>query len=174
MCVCVCVCGVCVSMNWTIIDSGKWRESFCAKPLLDLMTSYCQVNLRNTFRWNLNKNKMFLWGAIWIMMKNQFGEIWIKIPTCQISKYTGKFDCTTSAIWTAPMYYPFMWWVVLSIINTLRPRQICHHFADAIFKSILLNNAIWISLKTSVKFVPEVRIGNIPALVQIMPWRRPG
>ena len=32
----------------------------------------------------------------------------------------------------------------------------------------------WISLKISLKFVPNVRIDNIPALVQIMAWRRPG
>ena len=31
-----------------------------------------------------------------------------------------------------------------------------------------------ISLKISLKFVPKVRINNIPALVQIMAWRRPG
>ena len=32
----------------------------------------------------------------------------------------------------------------------------------------------WISLKISLKFVSKVRIKNIPALVQIMAWRRPG
>ena len=31
-----------------------------------------------------------------------------------------------------------------------------------------------IALKISPKFVPKVRINNIPALVQIMAWRRPG
>ena len=39
-----------------------------------------------------------------------------------------------------------------------------------IFKCLFLNENIWISLK----FVPKVRISNIPALVQIMAWRRPG
>ena len=33
---------------------------------------------------------------------------------------------------------------------------------------------VWISLKISLKFVPKVRINNVPALVQIMAWRRPG
>ena len=28
--------------------------------------------------------------------------------------------------------------------------------------------------KISLKFVPKIRINNIPALVQIMAWRRPG
>ena len=32
----------------------------------------------------------------------------------------------------------------------------------------------WISLKISLKIVPMVRISNIPALVRIMAWCRPG
>ena len=56
-----------------------------------------------------------------------------------------------------------------SIINTLRPRQM-----DAIFKCIFLNENIWISIKISLKFVPRGPINKIPALVQIMAWRRPG
>ena len=48
------------------------------------------------------------------------------------------------------------------------------HFADAIFKRIFLNESVWISLKISLKFVPKGPINNIPALVQIMAWRRPG
>ena len=56
--------------------------------------------------------------------------------------------------------------------NTLRPRQNCHHFADGIAKCIFLNENVWISLTISLKFAPNVRINNIPALVQIMAWRR--
>ena len=56
----------------------------------------------------------------------------------------------------------------------LRPRRDRRHFADAIFKCIFLNANEWISLKISLKFVPKVRINNIPSLVQIMAWRRPG
>ena len=61
-----------------------------------------------------------------------------------------------------------------SVTNTLRPRQNGRHFQNDIFKCILLNEDIWILLKISLKFVPKVRINNIPALVQIMAWRRPG
>ena len=46
--------------------------------------------------------------------------------------------------------------------------------ADDIFKCIFLNENVWIVLKISLKFVPKVRINNIPALVQIMAWRRSG
>ena len=58
--------------------------------------------------------------------------------------------------------------------NSLRPRQDGRHFRDDIFKCIFLNENARISLKKSLKFVPRVRINNIPALVQIMAWRRSG
>ena len=60
------------------------------------------------------------------------------------------------------------------LFNTLRPRQNCRYFADDIFKCIFLNENVWISLKISLKFIPKGSINNIPALVQIMAWRRPG
>ena len=58
--------------------------------------------------------------------------------------------------------------------NTLRPRQNGRNFADGIFKCIFLNENAWIPIKMSMKFVPKGPINNIPALVQIMAWRRPG
>ena len=60
------------------------------------------------------------------------------------------------------------------LLNSLRPRQNRRHFAGNIFKCIFLNENEWISLRISLKFVPKVRINNIPSLVQIMAWRRPG
>ena len=59
-------------------------------------------------------------------------------------------------------------------VNTLRPRQNGRHFADDIFKCIFLNENVWIPIKISLKFVPHGPINNIPALVWIMAWRRPG
>ena len=61
-------------------------------------------------------------------------------------------------------------------LKTLRPRQNGCHLPNDIFKYIFLNEKknVWISLKISLKCVPEVRINNIPALVLIMAWRRPG
>ena len=60
------------------------------------------------------------------------------------------------------------------LINILRPRQNCQNFPDDIFKCIFLNETLFITLKISLKYVHKVRINNIPSLVQIMPWRRPG
>ena len=62
----------------------------------------------------------------------------------------------------------------LTAFNTLRPRQDGRHFTDDIFKRIFLNENIWIPIKISLKFVPKGSINNIPALVQVMAWRRPG
>ena len=58
--------------------------------------------------------------------------------------------------------------------NTLRPRQNGRLFADDTFKRIFLNETVIISIKISLKFVPKGLFNNIPALVLIMAWRRPG
>ena len=60
------------------------------------------------------------------------------------------------------------------IVNTLRTRQNGRHFPDDILKWIFFNENVWISIEISLKFAPKGQINNIPALVQIMAWRRPG
>ena len=72
---------------------------------------------------------------------------------------------------------PRSWWGVCNpeqyhrnTFNTMRPRQNGRHFPDDIF----LNETEWMSIKISPKFVPRGPINNIPALVQIMAWRRSG
>ena len=68
---------------------------------------------------------------------------------------------------------PTFYWH-LKHVNTLRPRQHCHHFADDNFKCIFFKENVSIWLKISLKFVPRGPINDIPALFQIMAWRRPG
>ena len=58
--------------------------------------------------------------------------------------------------------------------NPLRPRQNGRHFADDTLNRIFLNENVRISIKISLKFAPKGPISNIPSLVQIMAWRRPG
>ena len=65
-------------------------------------------------------------------------------------------------------------WTDCAVFNTLRPRRNEQHFADDIFKRIFFNENIWISIEISLKFVSKGPINNIPALVQIMAWRRSG
>ena len=70
--------------------------------------------------------------------------------------------------------YKVMHFESYKVFNTLRPRQHGHHFPNHIFKWIFFNENVWISIKISLKFVPKGPINNIPALVQIMAWHRPG
>ena len=72
----------------------------------------------------------------------------------------------------APSY--LLLYVRPGLFNTLRPRQNGRHFPDGIVKCIFLNKNVWISINISLKFVPKGLINNIPSLVQIMAWRRPG
>ena len=64
-------------------------------------------------------------------------------------------------------------WISKSI-NTLGPTQNGRHFADDTFKRIFLNENVGILIENSLKFVHKGPINNIPALVQIMAWRRSG
>ena len=59
-------------------------------------------------------------------------------------------------------------------INTLRPRQNGCLFADDTFNRIFVNENVRIAIKFSLKFAPKGPINNIPALVQVMAWRRSG
>ena len=64
--------------------------------------------------------------------------------------------------------------VIVRYVNTLRPRQDGRHFPDDIFKCNFMSENVQISIRISLKFVPKGPINNIPALVQIMAWRRSG
>ena len=65
-------------------------------------------------------------------------------------------------------------WADSQTLTTLRPRQNGRQFPDDIFKCIFLNENAWIHIKNSLKFVPKSLINKIPALVQMMAWRRLG
>ena len=83
----------------------------------------------------------------------------------QSSSLTNQFFANIGIKYDAPWH---------TCINTLRPRQKGRHFTDDVFKCIFLNENVRILLKISQKFVPEGPINNIPSLVQVMAWRRPG
>ena len=66
------------------------------------------------------------------------------------------------------------WSIVHIPFNTMGPRQNGCHFTYDLFKCILFNENALILTKMSLNFVIKGPIKNIPALVQIMAWRRPG
>ena len=90
-----------------------------------------------------------------------FSQIWMQIK--QFSHKKMNLVMLSAAI----LYQP-------PSVNTLRLRQNGRRFADNIFKCIFLNENVSILIKISLKFVPKGPINNIPALVQIMAWHRPG
>ena len=59
-------------------------------------------------------------------------------------------------------------------VNSLRPRRNGRYNADDIFRCLFVKENVCIPTKISLKFVPKGPINNLPALVQIMAWRRPG
>ena len=98
-----------------------------------------------------------------------------KMSSCLCFQLAHKPACRL-CIWMTIKFKPVILWYHAYDNNSLAPLlyQIeaetnCRHSPDDI-----LNRNARISLKISLKFVPKVRINNIPALVQIMAWRRPG
>ena len=70
--------------------------------------------------------------------------------------------------------YFFTTETITKCLNPLRPRKNGRHFADDTLNRIFLNETVRISIKISLKFVPQGPINNNSALVQIMAWRLPG
>ena len=94
---------------------------------------------------------------------------------CTIGKKIVKFDSKYKGRRKRKLVWLSVLMVRLAVIfNTLRPRQNGRHFTDNILKCIFFDENVWIPIKISLKFVPKGPIDNIPALVQIMAWRRPG
>ena len=96
------------------------------------------------------------WSPFFFLAKGHFKETVPDIANCKVFEIYISENTATS-------------------LNTLRPRwREQQHFTDNIFKCIFFNENVQISIKISLKFVPKGPIYNIPALVQIMAWRRSG
>ena len=135
-------------------------------------------------RWPVNsphkgpvREKCFhLMTSLWPTVSIDQGEchnIWIRLhsgglPWYDALSYSG--TRTLSLKWT---WACFIKWHH-HVFNKLRPRENSRHFPYNIFIWISLNANVSISIKISLKFVPKAQINNIPALVQIMAWRRSG
>ena len=86
----------------------------------------------------------------------------------QLSWSTNDENAGMSSLWRHVSVTASQITNILTVFSTSRPRQNNSHFPDDIFKCPFFNANVWIPLKISPKFVPEVRINrNIPTLVQI-------
>ena len=126
-----------------------------------------------------NLKQVTIQRSIKTQITNHISNFFVNIgPT--LAKYSVGINC--KLLYAKLHYKNCMLWTndkeeiirIMMSLNSLRPRQNGRHFADDTFRRILLNENIWTWLKNSLKIVPKVRINNIPALVQIMAWRRPG
>ena len=102
--------------------------------------------------------------------------VWLPFRYCQVIVqivFTQKVKTVDLAIehfsWQALLHWPIWQW-----FNSLKPRQNGRRFAFDSFKCIFLNENVLIPIKISLNFIPKGPINNIPALVQVMAWRRPG
>ena len=109
----------------------------------------------------------------WMCLLAGFQIMWLSYPCVKKTQIRSPLQQTQ--LFKLSLIAPFV--VMLPckcLFNTLRPRQNCHHFPDDRFKWIFLNENVRISIKMSLNFVHKCPINNIPALVQIMAWCRPG
>ena len=103
-------------------------------------------------------------------------QVWLSLSQVWTASTRRRYRCATLWGHSYRLWTCRTWITELKIycLNTLRPRQNGRHFPDDIFKCIFLNENGRISIKMSLKIVPKGPINYIPALVQIMAWRRPG
>ena len=103
------------------------------------------------------------WKNIWVNSR-EAGDLWRHRGhhDVVVMQYVLSIHCCVMAYWSC------------NVLKTLRPRQNGRRFPDDIIKCISLNANAWVSIKISLKFVTKGPINKIPALVQIMAWRRPG
>ena len=83
----------------------------------------------------------------------------------------GRRACMSNYI---PDVWYNVWLPIHALFSSLRPRPNRRHVADDTFKRIFVNENVKFLIEISLKFVPKGPINNIPALVQIMAWCRPG
>ena len=113
----------------------------------------------------MKKNLAYPMAILGVMIFNKL----IIIEVLSESTFSGWILYTKHGWWHLWSCCYLNW---LPLFNTLRPRQNGCHLADNIFKCIFLNENVSVAIKISLKFVPKGPINNIPALVQIMAWRR--
>ena len=111
-----------------------------------------------------------LYMILTILMSQKLRKLAVPIRSCHL----GSLAIITGPVWFSILNAYRGKFDIKLFVNSLRPRLNIRPLADDIFKCIFLNENEWILPRISLKFVPKVRINNIPSLIQIMAWRRPG
>ena len=138
--------------------------------------------------WLVNTGTAWMWTPLLAHSRSTSGPA--SVHACPCSSITAKTSLTKSSLeirrttiglcvsesHSCSEEFWCITWCLRTDIDTLKARQNGHHFPDDIFKCVLLNEKVWFFYQdfTVFKFVPKGQIDNIPALVQIMVWRRPG
>ena len=124
------------------------------------------LGLGASYIWDFTVYKKWKWNQDITRKSTTMNDpvIWI----CPI--HIGAYTQTEASAWS----WPNSLWGQWFSYNTMRPRQNGHRFADDTFKRIFFDENVRIPIEISLKFDPKGPINNIPALVQIMAWRRSG
>ena len=147
-------------------DKG-WRSSFDITTGILLHPSgrdkecYCYYCI-----WNDREILMFptlLYEGFLCFQIDSFYAISKQVLKMQQGEWVIKFNGLSGDSGQLLSWFSHILFVIVTWLNTLRPRKNCHHFADDIFKRNSLNDNLWISLKISLKCVPKVRINNSSA-----------
>ena len=88
--------------------------------------------------------------------------------------YWRRFDDVTLSLWSHAVDVVTPWRHAAQLAPWMKKHKDALRCADDIFKRIFFNENVWISITIPLKFIPKGPINNIPAMVQIMAWRRPG
>ena len=133
-------------------------------------------HFRNKFQWNLKRNSCVF------IQENVFENV-----VCEMVSILPRAQCATTqvitflVIWHSQliMNYTFSFagfWIHEYVYQLTHWGwdKMAANFQTTLSNAFFFNENVWISLKISLKFVPKGPINNIPALIQIMSWRRPG
>ena len=106
------------------------------------------------------RRQAITWTNVGILL---IGPLGTKVREILSGIISFSFVCETAAIMSRPQ-----------CVDSFSPGQNGRHLPEDIIKCVYMNEKLYISIHISLKFVHKGPIDNIPALVQIMAWRRPG
>ena len=105
-----------------------------------------------------------MWNFIWILVISTHHKNIVKI--FENSKDSEEHICLHVSVIVPDDGLAMLWHIVAE--TKWKPFRRRH------FEFNFFNENAWILIKISLKFVPNCPIDNIPSLVYIMAWRRPG